>query len=100
MAALKTLEDLFIHGLKDIYNAEKQLVKALPKLAKAASADRMSIWRRLRRETVNRESSVKRLDITRGEHLSDVAIELLAASDLFEPAEQVFGTDSGSRATC
>jgi hypothetical protein len=41
-----------------------------------------------------------RLDITCGEHLSDVAIELLAASDIFEPPDQVFGTDSGSRAPC
>ncbi len=34
---LKTLEDLFIHELSDIYSAEKQLTKALPKLARAAT---------------------------------------------------------------
>ena len=34
---LKTLEDLFIHELKDLYSAENQLVKALPKMAKAAT---------------------------------------------------------------
>ena len=34
--AVKTLEDLFIHELSDIYSAEKQLAKALPKLARAA----------------------------------------------------------------
>lgn len=33
---VKTLEDLFIHELSDIYSAEKQLTKALPKLARAA----------------------------------------------------------------
>jgi ferritin-like metal-binding protein YciE len=32
----KTLKDLFHDGLKDIYSAEKQLIEALPKLAKAA----------------------------------------------------------------
>ncbi|KCB30083.1 YciE/YciF ferroxidase family protein [Bordetella hinzii] len=32
----KTLQDLFIHELSDIYSAEKQLTKALPKLARAA----------------------------------------------------------------
>ena len=37
MAALKTLDDLFIHSLRDIYNAEKQLVKALPKMADKAT---------------------------------------------------------------
>jgi ferritin-like metal-binding protein YciE len=36
----ETLEDLFVDELKDQYDAEKQLVKALPKMAKAAmSAD-------------------------------------------------------------
>ena len=32
-----TLKDLYIHELKDIYSAEKQLIKALPKMAKAAT---------------------------------------------------------------
>jgi ferritin-like metal-binding protein YciE len=34
---LETLKDLHIHKLKDLYSAEQQLVKALPKMAKAAS---------------------------------------------------------------
>lgn len=34
--AEKTLQDLFIHELSDIYGAEKQQTKALPKLARAA----------------------------------------------------------------
>src|SRR5258708_17580386 len=34
---LKTLEDLLQYELKDLYSAETQLVKALPKMAKAAS---------------------------------------------------------------
>jgi ferritin-like metal-binding protein YciE len=33
---LHTLTDLYIHELKDLYSAEQQLVKALPKMAKAA----------------------------------------------------------------
>lgn len=36
MATEKTLDDLFLDTLKDIYFAEKQIVKALPKMAKAA----------------------------------------------------------------
>ncbi len=35
------LKDLYIDELKDIYNAENQLVKALPKLAKASSSDEL-----------------------------------------------------------
>lgn len=35
--SVKTLQELFVHELSDIYNAEKQLTKALPRLARAAS---------------------------------------------------------------
>jgi ferritin-like metal-binding protein YciE len=35
--SLDTLHDLFIEELKDLYNAENQLVKALPKMAKNAT---------------------------------------------------------------
>ncbi|NEI68568.1 DUF892 family protein [Rhizobium lusitanum] len=34
----KTLEDLFYDTLKDIYYAERQIVRALPKMARAAQA--------------------------------------------------------------
>jgi ferritin-like metal-binding protein YciE len=36
---MKTLDDLLAHELKDLYSAEKQITKALPKMAKAASSD-------------------------------------------------------------
>lgn len=36
--AVKTIEDLFVHELSDIYSAEKQLTKALPRLARASSS--------------------------------------------------------------
>lgn len=38
---MKTLDDLFLHELRDLYSAEKQLLKALPKMAKAASSSRL-----------------------------------------------------------
>jgi ferritin-like metal-binding protein YciE len=34
---LNTLEELYVNELKDLYNAENQILKALPKLIKAAS---------------------------------------------------------------
>jgi len=37
MSKLKTLQDLLIAEVKDLYSAETQLLKALPKMAKAAS---------------------------------------------------------------
>lgn len=39
---LKTIRDLYIDQLKDLYNAENQLVKALPKMAKAATNEELS----------------------------------------------------------
>lgn len=39
---LNTLKDLYIHELKDLYSAEKQLIKALPKMAKAASNQKLA----------------------------------------------------------
>jgi len=37
----KSLSDLFLETLKDIYHAEKQILKALPKMAKAANSDEL-----------------------------------------------------------
>ena len=41
MAQEKTLEDLFIDTLKDIYYAEKRILKTLPKMAKGAESPRL-----------------------------------------------------------
>src|SRR5579872_329621 len=38
---MKTLKDLFLDELADIYDAEHRLVKALPRLAKAATCDKL-----------------------------------------------------------
>jgi ferritin-like metal-binding protein YciE len=37
----KDLNDLFLDTLKDIYYAEKQIYKSLPKMAKAANSDKL-----------------------------------------------------------
>src|SRR3981189_2778760 len=37
----KHLNDLFLDTLKDIYFAEKQILRALPKMAKAAQSDKL-----------------------------------------------------------
>jgi len=41
MAESGTLHDAFLDELRDAYDAEKQLLKALPKMAKAASAEEL-----------------------------------------------------------
>lgn len=38
---IKNLQELYVEELRDIYNAESQLVKALPKVAKAATSDEL-----------------------------------------------------------
>jgi ferritin-like metal-binding protein YciE len=38
---MKLLKDLFLDELADIYDAERRTVKALPKMAKAASCDKL-----------------------------------------------------------
>ena len=35
---IKSMDDLFVHTLQDIYYAEKQIEKALPKMVERASA--------------------------------------------------------------
>nr|CAD6595367.1 ferritin-like domain-containing protein [Rhizobium sp. TCK] len=39
--ATKTLDDLFYETLKDIYYAERQILKALPKMARAAQDEKL-----------------------------------------------------------
>ena len=55
----KGLEDLFLDGLKDIYYAEKKILKALPKMSKAAQSEEVSAaFEKHRMET---EGQVERL---------------------------------------
>ena len=41
MPSLETLHDLFVHELRDLYDAEIQLTKALPLLAQAAKSPQL-----------------------------------------------------------
>lgn len=38
---METLRDLFVDELRDVYSAEKQLVKALPKMAKGSNSRKL-----------------------------------------------------------
>lgn len=59
MAKEKTLEDLFHETLKDIYYAERKILKALPKMKRAAQADGLKqAFEKHREET---EGHVERL---------------------------------------
>ena len=39
---METLQDLYVEGLKDLWSAENQLLKALPRMAKAATHSQLS----------------------------------------------------------
>jgi ferritin-like metal-binding protein YciE len=59
-AATKGLEDLFLDGLKDIYYAEKKILKTLPKMAKKSDTEEVAAaFEKHRTET---EGQVERLE--------------------------------------
>jgi ferritin-like metal-binding protein YciE len=58
--SLESLDSLFLNELKDVYHAEKQILKALPRMAKAASANALrDAFTKHLRET---EGHVRRLE--------------------------------------
>lgn len=56
----KTLNDLFLHTLKDIYYAEKQILKALPRMAKNAESEELRQAFETHREET--EGQIERLE--------------------------------------
>jgi ferritin-like metal-binding protein YciE len=58
--SLDSLEKLFIEELKDVYNAEKQLVRALPRMAKAAESEELQ--RAFTKHQKETEGHVQRLE--------------------------------------
>ncbi|MFD2515607.1 ferritin-like domain-containing protein [Pontibacter locisalis] len=57
---LNNLKDLFIHELKDLYNAEHQIMKAMPKMVDAASSGELK--RALQDHMRETETQIERLD--------------------------------------
>jgi ferritin-like metal-binding protein YciE len=58
--ALQSLDDLLLHDLKDLYNAEAQILKALPRMAKKASAPELR--RAFELHVRQTEGQIKRLE--------------------------------------
>ena len=74
MAEAQTLHDAFINELRDTYDAEKQLTKALPMLAKAANSKDL------------RTAFEEHLEQTRGHVVSDPAASLDRPDPVWPPA--------------
>lgn len=65
---MKTLKDLLVHEIKDIYSAEKQLLKALPKMAHAAASPELQQaledhWEETKGQVERLESIMSELEI-------------------------------------
>lgn len=74
--SLATLHDLWIHELKDLYSAERQLVQALPRMSKNANSDelRTAIDNHLA-ETEEQVSRLEQILETMGESTRGVKCE-------------------------
>jgi ferritin-like metal-binding protein YciE len=70
---INTLQDALVHEMKDLYSAEVQLTKALPKMAKAASHEQLAAafqehLEQTKGHVARLEKALKRLDAsTRGD---------------------------------
>jgi ferritin-like metal-binding protein YciE len=65
MKALKNMNDLLLHELKDLHSAEKQITKALPKMIKAA--DNPDLRQALEDHLGETEEHVRRLETIFGQ---------------------------------
>jgi ferritin-like metal-binding protein YciE len=57
---LDSMHDLFLEELKDVYNAEKQITKALPKMAKTASSPKLA--KAFEKHLAQTEKQIERLE--------------------------------------
>ena len=90
MANLSTLQDLFEDELRDVYDAEKQILKALPKIIKAATNEELrgglsAHLSETRGHVARLEQAFALLDLKpRGKHCAGMAGILEEGSDLLE----------------
>jgi ferritin-like metal-binding protein YciE len=90
---MHTLRDLYIKELKDLYSAENQLVKALPKMAKAATAK--SLKNGFEKHLKETETHVDRLKgIFSNLGVSPGMKKCKAMQGLIEEGEEVIKEDS------
>src|SRR6201985_1469650 len=87
---IKTMNDLFAHQLQDIYYAEKQLVKALPKMAeKATNTELKQAFQDHLRQT---ETHVSRLEQVFEMHGAAVkAVDCPAIDGIIKEADETAG---------
>ena len=87
MGDLNSLEDLFYHQLRDIYNAEQQLIKALPTMAdKSSNKELKDAFRDHLEETTVQKQRLEEIGESLGADLSGETCH--AMQGLIEEAEE------------
>lgn len=86
---MKTIEDVFIHLLSDIYSAEKQLTRALAKLARATSNEKLSQAFHAHLEEIH--GQIERIDqvVESESNLKIKRMKCVAMEGLIEEANEV-----------
>ena len=86
---MKSIEDVFIHLLSDTYSAEKQLIRGLAKLARAASSEKLSAAFRAHLEETH--GQIERIDqiVEQEENIKIKRIKCVAMEGLIEEANEV-----------
>src|SRR3954453_4377464 len=93
---IKTMNDLFVHQLQDIYYAEKQLVKALPKMAQKASDPQLK--QGFLTHLDEPRQHVARLEEVFRMHRAEIkAVSCPAIDGIIEEADEVAGEGGGKR---
>jgi ferritin-like metal-binding protein YciE len=87
---IETLDDLFVHQLRDIYYAEKQLVKALPKMIDKATSP--ALRQGLESHLGETKGHVSRLEKVFEMHGAKAkAVDCPAIDGIIEEAEEIVG---------
>ena len=90
---IKTLDDLFVHTLQDIYYAEQQITKALPKMiAKVTDPQLKQAFQAHLGETRNHVSRVEQVFEMHGE--SPKAVTCPAIDGIISEANEIMGDAS------
>ena len=86
---MKTIEDVFIHLLSDTYSAEKQLTRALAKLARATSNEKLSQAFHAHLEEIH--GQIERIDhvVESESNLKIKRMKCVAMEGLIEEANEV-----------
>jgi ferritin-like metal-binding protein YciE len=87
---IKTMNDLFLHQLQDIYYAENQLLKALPKMAEKATDKQLK--QGFLTHLDETKTHVQRLEQVFQMHASEAkAVDCPAIDGIIEEADEVAG---------